>query len=154
MTDDTNHDELLAELRALVGKVDPVPDEVTAYAKAALGWRRADAELAELLSDSEVDSDRLAPARGPGERRELTFRAGELEIVVEIHDADPGVRLLGQLAPPEAATVDVQLDDGTIAATTEADELGRFRATLDERGTVRLRVHREPKPVETSWFGL
>lgn len=22
------------------------------------------------------------------------------------------------------------------------------------RGTVRLRVHREPKPVETSWFGL
>jgi len=151
---DNDHDKLLDELRQLVRKVDPVPDEVTAYAKSALGWRRIDAELAELLSDSAVDSDRLALTRGPDAPRALSFRAGDLEIALEIHDADPGVRLLGQLAPPEPDTIDVQRDDGTIAATTNADELGRFRTSLDARGTVRLRVRREPKPVETSWFGL
>jgi uncharacterized protein (DUF1684 family) len=154
MSNGNDHDELLDELRALAGKVDPVPDEVTTYAKGALGWRRVDAELAELLSDSAVDSDRLALTRGPGTPRALDFAADDLEIAIEIHDADPGVTILGQLAPPEAATVEVQRDDGTTAASTSADELGRFRLELDERGTVRLRIVREPKPVETSWFGL
>jgi hypothetical protein len=160
MTGDTpagdNHEELLDELRALVNEVDPVPTDVTSFAKAALGWRRIDAELAELLSDSALESESLALTRSDVARaRSVTFRASDLEIDVEIHDGDRGVTLLGQLAPPSSATVDVQLDDSSVAATGEADVLGRFRVELFERGRIRLRIRRDLLPVvETSWISV
>jgi hypothetical protein len=128
---------------------------VTAYAKAALGWRRLDAELAELLSDSALDSDRLAATRSGTTARALSFRSSDLEIDVEIQDAEPGALLLGQLAPPSRATIDVERHDGGAAATVTADELGRFRIELTEGGRVRLRVRRESRPdVETSWISV
>ena len=71
----TDHptDPLLDELRRLARAVDPVPDEVTAYARAALGWRRVDAELAELLADSRLEA--LSSTRSGAETaRSLTFR--------------------------------------------------------------------------------
>lgn len=150
-----DNDRLVAELRRLTEEVDPVPTDVTAFAKSALGWRRIDAELAELLSDSALDSDSLAATRsGVSRARSVSFRASGLEIDVEIHDRDPGVVLLGQLAPPAVAQIDVQRDDASIAAVAEADELGRFRIELAEAGRIRLRVRRRPpaKPVETSWL--
>jgi hypothetical protein len=153
MTANDGNEEILHELRRLAGEVDPVPDEVTSFAKAALGWRRIDAELAELLSDSALDSDRLALTRGAAGPRALAFRAEVLDIDVEIHEADTGIVLLGQLAPPEPAGIEVQRDDGDIAATVEADELGRFRIELAAGGRVRLRVLREP-PIETSWISI
>ena len=58
-----SHEDLLAELRLLANDVDPVPPEVTAFADAALGWRRIDAELAELLSDSLLESRAAALTR-------------------------------------------------------------------------------------------
>jgi hypothetical protein len=67
MTDYPDPDDpLVAELRTLVARVDPVPPLVTQVAKAALGWRRLDADLAELLSDSALETEALALARGPG----------------------------------------------------------------------------------------
>lgn len=149
-----SRDELLEELRGLVNRIDPVPDDVTAFARASLGWRRIDAELAELLSDSALDSDALALTRG-ARVRTVTFRSENLDIDLEIHEADPDVRILGQLAPPATAKIDVQRDDASIAATVEADELGRFRIELAERGRIRLRVARESgPPVETSWLDV
>src|SRR6266581_2448345 len=124
---DANEDPLVAELRRLAGEVDAVPDEVAAYAKAALGWRRVDAELAELLSDSRLESGLAGVRSGEARIRSVTFRADGLEIAVEIHDTDPGVRIMGQLAPAAKAAVEVQRDDGTVASSVEADELGRFR---------------------------
>ena len=150
-----DHGELLGSLRDLMRELDPVPDKVVSYAKAALGWRRIDAELAELLSDSALESESVALTRaGVAHARQVTFRASDLEIDVEIQDRDPGVLLLGQLAPPASAEVEVQRDDGSVAATVEADSLGRFRAELAEGGRIRLRVRREPPatPVETSWI--
>jgi hypothetical protein len=150
-----NEQRLLGELRRLAGEVDPVPDEVTSYAKAALGWRRIDAELAELLSDSALDSQAVAATRSSAARaRSLTFRTSSLELDVEIREDDPGVVLMGQLAPPGRATVEVQRADGSPAESQEADALGRFRIGLSERGRIRLRIAREAPatPVETSWF--
>jgi hypothetical protein len=154
MTDREQPDELmLAELRRLAGEVDRVPSEVTSFAKAALGWRRIDADLAELLTDSVLDSDRLATARGPVRARSLAFRSNDLEVSVEIHDVDAGILLLGQLAPPSRATIDVERDDGTISKTFNADELGRFRVELAVTGRIRLRIKRDSHPaVETSWI--
>src|SRR5262249_28448010 len=81
----TDRDErLLEELRQLVREVDPVPDDVTSFARAALGWRRIDAELAELLSDSVLESEALAGVRGVARARVVSFRASDLELDVEI----------------------------------------------------------------------
>jgi hypothetical protein len=148
-------DQLLDDMRNIFRRTDPVPSEVTEFAQAALGWRRLDADLAELLADSALESDRLALARG-GEGRWLTFRAEDLTIDIEIQTDGKARTLLGQLAPPPvAATVEAQSTGGTVVATTESDELGRFRLILESDGHVRLRVLREgAAPVETSWFSV
>jgi hypothetical protein len=145
-------DELFDELRSVLRRTDPVPAKVTDFAKAALGLRRLDAELAELLEDSVLD-EVAALTRGDA-GRSLTFRSEGLTIDVEIQDG----HLLGQLAPPPAgATVELQAEDGTVADTVDADGLGRFRLELGGEGRFRLRVvRRDPAgaPVETSWFSL
>lgn len=153
----SDDDRLLGELRRLVNRVDPVPDEVTAYAKAALGWRRIDAELAELLSDSVLEPDSLAITRGDGSlARRLTFRSGDLEIDLEIQETDSGIVLMGQLAPPGRAEIDVQREDRSASVKAEADALGRFRAELAAGGRIRLQIRREPPapPIETSWIEI
>jgi hypothetical protein len=145
------NDELFEELRSVLHRTDPVPAEVTDFAKTALGWRRLDAELAELLEDSALESESPALARGTAGVRSLTFRSDELTIDVEVQ---PGM-LLGQLAPAAAATIELQVENGDVAATAESDALGRFRLPLEGDGRFRLRVLRPGAPaVETSWFSL
>ena len=155
MTVDDDHEKLLEELRLLVNQVDPVPPEVTKFADAALSWRRIDAELADLLSDTALESAASAAAVRGGERaRSVSFRSSDLEIDLEIQRADGGgVSILGQLAPAARAAIEVQRDDESKLASAEADDLGRFRLELPEAGRVRLRVVREERaPVETSWI--
>jgi len=148
-------ERLLRELRRLTEELDPVPDEVTGFARAALGWRRIDAELAEILSDSALDPESLAATRAGAQRaRSVVFHTTELEIGLEIHDLDPGVLLLGQLAPPARAEIGVQHHDATIEIAVETDSLGRFRIELARAGRIRLRITR-PTPattIETSWI--
>ena len=150
-------DRLLGELRRLATEVDGTPDEVTSYAKAALGWRRIDAELAELLSDSALEPESPALTREDvAHARRVTFRASDLEIDLEIQHRDSGIVLMGQLAPPARAEIEVQRDDTPAILSTEADALGRFRVELTDGGRVRLRVRREPPapPIETSWIDV
>lgn len=159
MSNDAERDDgLLEELRALLGRADPVPHDVTEFAQAALGWRRLDAELAELLTDSALDTDAAALTRSGDDGRWLSFRSPELAIEVEIRSEAGTHTVLGQLEPaPAAATVEVQAADGTALAAAEADPLGRFRLTLAAGGRVRLRVlRRDPAgaPVESSWLVL
>jgi len=146
------HDELLDQLRSVLRRTDPVPAEVTDFAKAALGWRRLDTELAELLEDSALESESVALARGVAGIRSLTFRSTELTIDLEVQ---PGT-LLGQLAPPPvAATVELQAENGDVIDTAESDTLGRFRLALDAEGRFRLRILRDgASAIETSWFSI
>jgi hypothetical protein len=148
-------DPLLAELRRLAGVVDPVPEAVSAYARAALGWRRIDAELAELLVDSQLEASTTTRSVSESERT-LTFKSSDLGIDVELQPGDDEVLLLGQLSPAGVAEIDAQRDDGSVAATAQADELGRFRINLAAGMRIRLVVRREPPapPVETSWIDL
>ena len=132
---------------------------MTEFAQAALGWRRLDADLAELLADSALETESTALTRSGGSAgRWLTFRAADLSIDVEIRADGDARTVLGQLAPPlAAATVEVQAADGTVTATAETDALGRFRLTLEAGGRVRLRILRtDPAapPIETSWLSL
>jgi hypothetical protein len=159
MDEDQGTDEpLVAELRAFFAEVDPVPPLVTEAAKAALGWRRLDADLAELLSDSALESESLALTRGSGAPvRSVTFSTSELTIDVEIHADGEDRSLLGQLAPPRTATVEIQTVDETLP-TVQTDHLGRFRATIPTGGAIRLRVTvadaRTGPTIETSWISV
>ncbi len=156
MTTDPDAD-LLNELGSIIERVDPPPAEIAEFARAALGWRRLDGELAELLADSALETEATALARSGGTGgRWLTFRSEGLSIDLQI-EADGDVRtLLGQLAPPPAAAaIEIQTGDGAVAATADSDSLGRFRVTLQTGGRIRLRVLRPDPPgtlVETSWF--
>src|SRR5262249_22773878 len=94
----TSDDPLLGQLRRLSKTIDSVPNEVTAYARAALGWRRVDAELAELLADSRLEA--TSGTRSIAEStRSLTFRATDVQLDVEIEESGDRLLLLGQLAP-------------------------------------------------------
>jgi hypothetical protein len=59
--------------------------------------------------------------------RSVTFRGTDLEIDVEIQEGEAAEArvLLGQLAPPGSAAIEVQRDDSSIAATACRDELDR-----------------------------
>jgi hypothetical protein len=152
-------DEILERLRAIFERIDPVPPEVTEFASAAFDWRRVDAELAELLADSalETEATSLTRSGGSGGRR-LGFRSFELEIDAELTVDGDACTLLGQLAPaPTEATVEVQAADGTSLASAATDSLGRFRLAFEAAGRIRLRVLRvDPPglPVETSWLSV
>ena len=157
MAEDTGPDELLmSELRGFFADVDPVPPLVMETAKASLGWRRLDADLAELLSDSALEEESFALARGgDATARAVTFSSAGLMIDIEVRVDDPERTLLGQLSPSSPATIEIQtMADEPLS--TEADRLGRFRVRLPSGGPVRLRVLGADAPgrppVVTSWI--
>jgi hypothetical protein len=132
-------EELEARLRAVTGRVDPVPALVEEGARAAFGWRTIDADLASLLRDS---ADELVEAgvRGATVARQLSFEAEALGIELEVVETGPRERRIeGQLLPPVAATVVLERP-GAEPVSVEADELGRFVLDAVGAGTVRWRV--------------
>lgn len=128
-------EELLAELR-LAGRLDEVPPETVAGAKASFLWRTIDAELAQLVEDSAEDDRLPAGVRGTGTVRMLTFQSPTLTVEVEALEVRNRRRLVGQLVPPQVARIEVRHGGGTL--TIEADELGRFSADDVAPGPVSL----------------
>ena len=148
-------DSLEQELGELLGRADPIPPTVLQAGRAALGWRRLDAELAELLADSVLGSDELALARGAeAPVRSVTFGTGERAIDLDVEERGAGRTLRGQLSPPAPVTVEVQRQDGTTLASVRADRFGRFVVELAGAGTIRLRLAGEPQlgTIETAWI--
>ena len=147
-------DEALIEQLRSTLQADAVPGAVTDAAKAAFGWRRIDAELADLLSDSALDAE-PALARGEALVRSVTFSAGRTIVELEIHQDRERRTLLGQLSPAATWTVDVQHADGSAAAPVRSDLLGRFRIALERGGTVRLRLSgANDAVIETAWIPI
>jgi hypothetical protein len=148
-------ERLLAELRRVASRVDPVPASLQHAARETLTWRRVDAELAELLSDSALTDRRLELVRAEGGPRSVSFEADELTIELDILADGPRRRLVGQLVPPGAATIQVQSPEHSQSAT--ADDHGRFHAEAIPPGRTRLRIIGHPRsrgPVETSWITI
>lgn len=146
---------LLAGLRRAATAIDPMPEALARVGRESLTWRRVDAELAALLSDSSVDDERLALVRSTGSARAVAFEAGGFTIELDILGTGAQLTLVGQLVPPRTATIEVQASE--LRATVEADEHGRFRAENVPAGRMRLRVTgHEPTdvPAETSWIRI
>jgi hypothetical protein len=149
---------LIAELRELFTHDDPVPPLVTELAKASLGWRRLDAELAELLSDSLLE-ETPAGVRGSSDGlpvRSVRFRASTTAVDVDVHVDGPKRTLLGQITPPLSVTIEIQSTTEVIASVV-SDELGRFRVNLPAGGPIRLAIEDSPDlsaPVVSSWITI
>ncbi len=151
--DDERDDELAGELRRLADRLDPAPPELLAGAVAAFAWRDIDAELAELVFDSLLDTDEAALVRGSPDRRLVSFAGGGLTVDVEVTAAGPERTIMGQIAPPQAGQVDLRRGQETI--TLDADELGRFRSGPLPPGPLSLRLRPAGgAPVVTDWLAL
>ena len=137
-------DELLAELRATVDAVDPVPDRLIDGAKAAFAWRTIDEDLARLQFDSLAESD-LAAVRST-RTIHLAFATSEAGIDVEI-GADT---LTGQVVPP-AVSVGIMLRSGE-RVDVSCDEQGQFTIPRPSSGPVRLVAVFDHGEVVTEWF--
>jgi hypothetical protein len=152
--EDPRDADLLRQFRDLARVADPPPSHVVEAARAGLDWRRIDAELAELTYDLALDAERLAGVRGQDGPRALTFEASGLTIEVEVVSIGESRRLVGQIVPPQAATVELRHGGGQ--ETVEADQLGRFSVRGFRGGPVSLRCRlrpedAEPRVVETDW---
>jgi hypothetical protein len=147
-------DALIEQLRTAMSAEMP-PARVTEAAKAALTWLRVDAELAELLSDSALESE-PALARGAAVVRSVSFSAGETIVELEVHPDGERRTLLGQLSPAAQRPISIQHADGSESASAMSDELGRFRITLETGGTVRLRISDDQADtaIETAWIPI
>ena len=152
MTEPTDHDdELLAHLQD-AGRLDPVPAEAVAAARAAFLWRTIDAELGQLTYDSSDDDKLLAGVRSTvsGSARLLTFESPTLTVEVEAVAVGERRRLIGQLVPPQTGLIEVRHSGGSV--TVEADQLGRFTAENLSAGPISLRCRTASgATVTTDW---
>ncbi len=144
-----NDDELLELLGQALRVADPVPEHVLNAARAAWTWRTIDQELAELVFDSATE---LSGVRSEDTARQLTFRAPGAEIEVMV--VDPTTRrIVGQLVPPQEATV--RLTGGGRQQEPTTDHLGRFSFDDVPPGPVRLTVQSaDGSTVATEWMLL
>jgi hypothetical protein len=137
----------LTRLREALQEPAQVPPHVVEGAYAAFSWRTIDAELAELTYDS--SHDRAAATVRSEEQaalRALTFVSASLTVELEVDER----RLMGQLVPPQQATVTVVVQGGPVA-TVETDQLGCFLVESAPDTVFRLRVVVEDRTVETDW---
>jgi hypothetical protein len=141
-----------AELRALFGRMDPVPPLLDDAARAALTWRTVDAELAELMRDSAEASEEAGMlVRSGGGLRQLSFESPRLGIELEVAaTGDRLRRVQGQLLPPAAATVTIERP-GEDGLSVQADELGRFVVEGLRAGVVRLHILLRGTQIAIPW---
>lgn len=145
MTDTpTPDDALFDELQAALQQADAVPDDVLEMAKDSFTWRTVDAELAELVFDSAVDE--VAGVRGTAlAERELTFRAGDVEIEILLGHGN----LNGQVLPPEPGSV--ELTSGGTTHEASVDSFGAFSFENIPGGPVRLTFRIGDTFLTTEW---
>lgn len=138
-------DELLAALSQALAATDPVPDRVREAANAAWTWRTIDAELAELTFDSAVMA---TGSRGEVIDRQLTFRAGDVEIELMVTDDRMG-SIAGQLVADAPARA-MRLEWAGRQQSVAIDELGRFQVRTVPSGPLRLALVLDDGRVVTS----
>jgi hypothetical protein len=148
-------DQLLAALGEVLGTSQAPPNWSVELAKASFDLRTADAELAQLTSDSGLATTQsaLRSAAGP---RLTVFDAEDLSVEIEI---EPGARtgswrLIGQLIPPAPARIQVRQPRAE-PFWVDADELGRFAVDRLRDGPLSLVCTRAGhRPAVTQWIAI
>jgi hypothetical protein len=126
------------------GYLEPIPPRLSAAARDAYSWRRADAELAELLFDSA--SDAVVGVRGTTtERRSFRYASGDVAIRVHLTD----VSLIVMIEPPLSVVCTVDSAQGSQQHVTDA--LGELVVDAPEL-PLRLEVELPGGNVVTPWI--
>jgi hypothetical protein len=142
---------LLTRVKEVYAEIDPVPPYVLDAAKAAIGWRLIDSELAELVEDTELTP--ITGLRAGTAPRLVTFEADALTVEVEVATTGDRRRLMGQLVPPSAGEIEIR--NAVRTQVVEADDLGRFSASDVPAGPTSLVCRLTgavERPVATSWI--
>jgi hypothetical protein len=150
--DEADDAALEEQLRQLIERLDPVPDQLLAAAIASYTWRTFDSDVAELVFDSMAEEN-AALLRGE-QARLLSFSARGLDIEVQVSGGGSDRRIVGQLAPPLPATVLIR--QGGSTADLGADELGRFSGPLGPGpfSLVCTAGTESGRPVVTEWIAI
>ena len=146
--------ELLERLGAVAMVADPVPASVRDLGRASFGLRRLDAELAELVSDSD---EMLAGVRSAAsDVRLLTFETDDVVIEAQVSIEGGKRSVLGQVLEVGVAAGTVHIESAyDTRQDATLDDLGSFRFDDMAAGTVRLVVTMPTgKSVATRWFRL
>src|SRR3954447_24325503 len=128
----TGDDELMERLRRIANDVDGPPELVTESARAAFSTRRLDAELAELVEDSQLTASATVRLAQPGPRL-LSFATGDVTLELQVEQVRDRLALRG-------VAVGTQGDAEVETLTAEV-----HRAAIDDQGWFTV----EALPVET-----
>ena len=149
MNDETIESEFRSVIERLADAFDdadlePIPSRLSAAALDAYSWRRADAELAELLFDSA--SDALVGVRGTTtDRRSFRYASGDFAIRVHLTDVSLNV----MIEPPLSVACTVDSAQGSEQHHT--DELGELVVDAPEL-PLRLEIELPNGKVVTPWI--
>lgn len=155
VTEAWDDDELLGMLREALRRRAEVPPEFVAAGRNAFALRNLgdlDAELARLTYDSAHGADLVAATRSESASiRGLTFTSATLTIELEV-TADS---IIGQVIPPQVATIEVLAQAGAPPATLSSDEIGCFAISPMPPAPFRLRCRTGAGiDVLTNWITL
>jgi hypothetical protein len=143
-------EELIVALRDAVRARQAVPDDFMAAARNAFAWHNIDAELAQLTYDSTRDLEPAPTRAETASIRALTFTSAHLTIELEVTVES----LIGQIVPPQPATIKVQPKVGPETAV-QADEIGLFAIQPIPSGSFRLHCRTDAgTEALTGWLSL
>jgi hypothetical protein len=141
-------EELMERLRRIADEVDAPPELVEESARAAFLTRRLDAELAELVSDSDLTTSGV---RGAGPRA-LAFELRDLTLELQLDEGPDGLAMRG-LVIGMTGPVHVEVDTPGSSSSAETDESGWFSVADVPRGPVRVRLQlSDDVEVSTGWL--
>lgn len=136
-TIDLDDEHVLAQLRDLVDRHDPVPAGLTDRIGFAITVAALEAEVAELT----VVSHELAGVRGEGEvASTVTFTGSDLTVMITVEIGVDGSRRVSGWA--SASPVEVELRFSTGSRDTVTDAQGRFHFDLPGADQVHLVLRR------------
>lgn len=146
MDDHSIDDASLARIAAAFDRdLPPIPTDLSAAARAAFQWRRADAILAELTFDSATDE--LVGVRGGGnERRSFRFTTGDSVIRVHLSAAT----MIVMIEPPLSVACRVVSGDGE-PVEHHTDDYGELAIDAPEF-PIRVEIDLPDGPVVTPWI--
>jgi hypothetical protein len=126
---------------------------VCTLGREAIGMRRLDAELAELVDDSALDPAPFSPVRSAGTVRMLFYQGGDIGVELHVTRHDGRSSALGQVTGNHYTRVTVESPDR--AFTVAVDDLGRFDVEELPARLFRLHLEDPDRPtVITGWTTL
>jgi hypothetical protein len=151
----TEDDErLITRLAALAREADPPPPDLYELGRATFELYRIDDELAELMTDSRLDSH--AVRAGTADVRLLSFESAGTSLEIQITGSGATRSVLGQLVGPQVpgpGRAFLHRPSGSPAQSSAVDAFGRFQFPKAPASRFRIRVEVAGSPsISTGWL--